>query len=235
MAVTITRNGVLSCGADAVVLALEMTGAPAFGPAGEELLQAGGEKLASALDAAKFVFVGSAAELPESGLPSAHLLLTATPRYLTGKANEQLILGRCYEAVFSLAESLGCRSIALPFLSALYYRFPQDEAVKIARRAAEKTPLAVFLCAETDALYALAQQPYRKPRIVSYYGYYRDQAVFTLSNGLFARVDLRPELVSVDVVPYVEACYQLGNNPDQPPLPGAEIARLRRIYEESVL
>ena len=235
MAVTITRSGVLSLGADAVVLALEMTGSAAAGPAGAELLRTGGEKLAAALNEAKFVAVGHAAELPDSGLPAAHLILTATPRYLTGKANELLILGRCYEAVFSLAEKLGCRSIALPFLSTFYYRFPQSEAVEIARRAAEKTPLEVFLCAETDALYDLARQPYQKPQIVSYFGYYRDCAVFTLSNGLFARVDLRPERVFADVVPYVEACYQRGNDPAQPPLPEAEIARLRRIYEESGL
>ena len=69
--------------------------------------------------------------------------------------------------------------------------------------------------------------------IVSYVGYYRDAAIFALSNGLFARVDLRPELRQVDVIPYFEACYREGNNPLQTPLPEAEIARLRRIYEET--
>ena len=85
----------------------------------------------------------------------------------------------------------------------------------------------------TEVLEKLSRQEYRRPEIVSYVGYYRDAAIFALSNGLFARVDLRPELRQVDVIPYFEACYREGNNPLQAPLPAAEIARLRRIYEET--
>ena len=64
-------------------------------------------------------------------------------------------------------------------------------------------------------------------------GYYRDHALFALDNGLFARVDLRPENRDVALIPYFEACYRAGNNPLQPPLPDEEIERLRRIYEEN--
>ena len=119
----------------------------------------------------------------------------------------------------------------MPFLSALYYRFPQPEALFIARDEAEKSPLAVTFTADTSELFALSQLPYRKPEIVSYVGWYRDYAIFELDNGLYARVDLRPERRDVAMIPYFEACFRAGNNPLQPPLPEEEVRRLRALYD----
>ena len=120
----------------------------------------------------------------------------------------------------------------MPFLSALYFHFPKEDAVHIALTQAEKAGLDVTFVADTPELLTLSGRPYRRPEIVSYVGYYGDHALFELDNGLFARVDLRPELTEVSVIPYFEACYRSGNNPLQPLLPDAEVARLRRIYEE---
>ena len=128
--------------------------------------------------------------------------------------------------------SVGAETVALPFLSTWYYRFPQEEAVHVALREAERTDVRALFTADTPELFTLSKQDYRKPQIVSYIGYYRDHALFELDNGLFARVDLRPENVEADVIPYFEACYRVGNNPLQEPLPEAEIARLRAIYED---
>ena len=75
-------------------------------------------------------------------------------------------------------------------------------------------------------------RPWRKPQILSYIGYYRDHALFALDNGLFARVDIRPEKREADVIPYFEPCYRQDNNPLQKPLEEKEILRLRRIWEE---
>ena len=66
-----------------------------------------------------------------------------------------------------------------------------------------------------------------------YIGYYRDHALFELDNGLFARVDIRPEVVDVTPISYFEPCFRTGNNPLQPPLPESEIARLRQIYADN--
>ena len=172
-------------------------------------------------------------ELAPCALPFAHVFAAAAPIWLTGKANELLALHRSYAALFQAAEAAGCRSIALPFFSALRYRFPRGEAVKIALREAEGRDLEIIFVAETDELYAISQRPYRKPKIVSYVGWYRDHAIFALDNALFARVDLRPEITDVTIIPFFEACFRAGNNPRQPPLPESEIARLRRVYEEN--
>ena len=166
-------------------------------------------------------------------LPFQALIATAVPRWLTGKANELLALERCYESVFRLAEELGLKSLALPFLSSCYYRFPLDEAVHIALEAAGRFDGRAVFAADSDELLALSEQRYRRPQIVAYVGWYHDLAVFQLDNGLYARVDLRPELRRVDTVPYIEACYRVGTDPKQVPLPEREILRLRRIWEEA--
>lgn len=232
MPYSVTREDLLSLRADAAVLPLEMTGRPTEGRAALRLTEAGGAALDAALRRLKFLPVGSAALLELNALPFEKLIVTAVPRWRTGKANELLALSRCYESVFALAAEQGLESLALPFLSACYYRFPAADAVHIALRAAERWRGNALFSADTEELFALSQKPWHKPQIVSYIGYYRDHALFALDNGLYARVDLRPELRQADVIPCFEACYREGNNPLQPKLPPAEIRRLRRIWEE---
>ena len=231
----VTLDDILSLSADAAVLPLEMTGAPAEGKAAQALARAGGEALRDALRKLRFLAVGSAAVLDVPGLPFPNLIVTAVPRWLTGKANELLVLHRCYESVYALAQELGCRSLVSPFLCCCYFHFPQDDAVHIALRAAKGWEGETVFAADTEELLALSEKPWQKPRILSYIGYYRDHALFALDSGLFARVDIRPERRDADVIPYFEACYREGNNPLQRPLSKEEILRLRRIWEETEL
>ena len=231
----VTLDDIMSLSADAAVLPLEMSGAPAEGKAAQALARAGGEALRDALRKLRFLAVGSAAVLDVPGLPFPNLIVTAVPRWLTGKANELLVLHRCYESVYALAQELGCRSLVSPFLSCCYFHFPQDDAVHIALRAAKGWEGETVFAADTEELLALSEKPWQKPRILSYIGYYRDHALFALDNGLFARVDIRPERRDADVIPYFEACYRQGNNPLQRPLNAGEIERLRRIWEEAEL
>ena len=231
----VTLDDIMSLSADAAVLPLEMTGAPAEGKAAQALARAGGEALRDALRKLRFLAVGSAAVLDVPGLPFPNLIVTAVPRWLTGKANELLVLHRCYESVDAAAQELGCRSLGSPSLSCCYFHFPQDDAVHIALRAAKGWEGETVFAADTEELLALSEKPWQKPRILSYIGYYRDHALFALDNGLFARVDIRPERRDADVIPYFEACYREGNNPLQRPLSKEEILRLRRIWEETEL
>ena len=234
MSYRVTTDSILSARTDAVCVSVEMALNLSDTPVCRQIAAAGGETLCAALAKRRlFLPVGSACLADPCSLPFSRLIMTASPVWLTGKANELLILHRCYESVFALARQSGCESIAMPFLSAMYYRFPQHEAVKIALREAEASALDVLFVADTPELLTLSEEPYRKPAIVSYVGYYRDHAIFELDNGLFARVDLRQENVDVSIIPYFEACYREGNNPLQPGLPEAEIERLRRIYEEN--
>ena len=232
MSAAVSLADIVTLPTEAAVLPLEMTGRPTEGRAARRLAELGGEALAAALRKGGFLPVGSAEALEIPGLPFGHVIATAVPRWLTGKANELLALRRCYEAVYEKAAELGLRSLASPFLSSCYYHFPLEEAVHIALSAAEKWEGETLFAADTEELLALSRKPWRRPQIVSYVGWYRDHALFELDNGQYARVDLRPELRRADRIPYFEACYREGNNPLQPKLPAEEIERLRRIWDD---
>ena len=233
MSYLVSQADILSVKADAAVVCVEIGEVCREGASCRRLAEAGGEELHRAVIRAGFLPVGSAAHAACGTLPFRHVLLCAVPHWLTGKANELLILHRCYQNLISLAGELGCRSVASPFLAAPYYRFPQDEAVRIALAEAGNIDLQLLFCADTPELLALSRRKFRKPEIVSYIGWYRDHALFALDDGQTVRVDLRPERREVAPVPYFEACYRVGNNPLQEQLSEEEIARLRRIYEET--
>ncbi len=231
MPFSVTKDDVLSISADAAVICVEISGSVSGVPSSERLAEAGGAALRDSLRRQKFLPVGSAAAAEPCGLPFRSLIRSASPWWMNSRGNEFLILHRCYRSIYAAAKQLGCRRVVMPFLSASYYGFPQEEAVNIALTEAGKTDLETVFAADTQKLYEIGRGEYRKPKIISYVGYYRDHALFELDNGFFARVDLRPEIVEVTEIPYFEACYREGNNPLQKPLPEEEIARLRGIYE----
>ena len=233
MSYSVTQEELLSLRTDAAAVSVEIALDVSWTPVCQSVARFGGETLAAQIRTLRFLPVGSAAEVAAPQLPFSHFFAVAAPVWLTGKANEFKALRSAYRSLFAAAESASCRSLAMPFLSAMYYRFPQDEAVKIAFSEAGKTALEVVFVPDTPELFAVTQRPYRKPKIVSYVGWYRNHAIFELDDGRFGRVDIRPEITDVTTIPYFEACFRVGNNPAQPPLPEEEIARLRRIYEEN--
>lgn len=232
MSYTVTQADILSVKADAAVICIENTMAVSEDPVSQTLGEAGGVDLRRALKRRRFLPVGSACAVEPCGLPFKCLFAVGAPQWRNGESNELLVLRRCYESLYALARETGCRDIAAPFLSTFYYRFPLADAVQIAREEAMRADADTVFLAPAQAVFALSQRPYRKPQIVSYVGYYRDYAVFQLDSGNFAHVDVRPELRSVSVRPYVEPCYYVEADPSMQPLTPAEIARLRAIYEE---
>ncbi|MBQ6428602.1 MAG: hypothetical protein IJK03_07480, partial [Oscillospiraceae bacterium] len=109
------------------------------------------------------------------------------------------------------------------------------EAVHIALTEAEKSSGNTVFIAETEEVFEASRQEYKRPKIVSYVGWYRDDAYFELDNGQYVRVDKRPERIRADVIPYIEPCCRVGNNSKQIPLPEDEIRRLQRICENNML
>lgn len=229
MPYTVTNKDFSATNADAAVLAVEnrmiVTDAPVFRALASEDVR-------SALKKRRFLPVGSAEVLEATTPPFKHLIITAAPRWENTRGNEVLILHRCYQNIFRAAERLGCESLATPFLSTFYYGFPKKDAVCAAFTEAAKTGLNVTFIADGEELFRLSTGDLRKPEIQSYIGYYRDHAVFALDNGRFARIDIRPEIRDVTVIPYFEPCYVVGNNPLQEPLAEREISRLIQVYQE---
>lgn len=65
-------------------------------------------------------------------LPARHVLHAVGPVWHGGKSNEDELLARCYRNCLSLVEQHGLRSVAFPCISTGVYRFPFEQATRIA-------------------------------------------------------------------------------------------------------
>lgn len=65
-------------------------------------------------------------------LPAKHVIHTVGPVWHDGSHREAELLASCYRRSLACAREIGCTSIAFPAISCGVYRFPPDEAVRIA-------------------------------------------------------------------------------------------------------
>lgn len=65
-------------------------------------------------------------------LPAKHVIHTVGPVWNGGARDEAFLLASCYRRSLAVAREAGVTSIAFPAISCGVYRFPPDEAVKIA-------------------------------------------------------------------------------------------------------
>ena len=65
-------------------------------------------------------------------LPAKFVIHTVGPVWRGGNANERELLKSCYITALNIAKENGIKSIAFPAISCGVYRFPLEEACKIA-------------------------------------------------------------------------------------------------------
>ncbi|WP_095203197.1 O-acetyl-ADP-ribose deacetylase [Mesorhizobium carmichaelinearum] len=65
-------------------------------------------------------------------LPARHIIHTVGPVWQGGGKGEAELLASCYRRSLELAAANNCRSVAFPAISTGVYRYPKDEATKIA-------------------------------------------------------------------------------------------------------
>ncbi|NKJ48888.1 O-acetyl-ADP-ribose deacetylase [Burkholderia sp. SG-MS1] len=93
-------------------------------------------------------------------LPAKHVIHAVGPVWRGGAHGEADLLASCYQRSLEVAREAQCRSIAFPAISCGIYRFPADDAVRIALATVLDTlPRApnieqvVFACFD-DAMFA---------------------------------------------------------------------------------
>lgn len=94
---------------------------------GEEIRQEAREKVASKGD----VKIGTCVSTGAGKLPFKCLIHTAGPTWKGGQANEEADLGSCVVEAMKLAETQGCRSIAIPAISTGNLGFPVSNCAKV--------------------------------------------------------------------------------------------------------
>lgn len=65
-------------------------------------------------------------------LPAKYVIHTVGPVWYGGNKNERELLKSCYQTALNLAKDNGIKTIAFPAISCGVYRFPPEEACKIA-------------------------------------------------------------------------------------------------------
>lgn len=97
-------------------------------------------------------------------LPAGHVIHTVGPTWAKTKDKSDE-LASCYRTALAVADELGARTLAFPLVSAGVYRWPKDDAVRIAVTTlrgtdtrVEKATLVFF----DDATLELAQQVARQ-------------------------------------------------------------------------
>ena len=120
---------------------------------------AAGEELLAACRKIGGCPTGEARITPGFNLVARNVIHTVGPVWRDGKRREADLLRGCYERSLALAVEHGLRSIAFPSISTGAYRFPIDQAARIAvdavrSHAAAATSLALirFVCFSADDL-----------------------------------------------------------------------------------
>ena len=95
-------------------------------------------------------------------LPARYVIHTVGPVWHGGGHGEAELLADCYRNSMALALELGCRTAAFPAISTGVYRYPPDQAARIAvdtvrrfRAEHPEGPQVTFVCfdARTEDLY----------------------------------------------------------------------------------
>lgn len=127
--------------------------------------------------------IGQAVITTGGNLPSKFVIHTVGPVWNGGQKNERERLADCYRNSLQLAVSSNCKTIVFPNISTGIYKFPKDEAAKIAVgtvsdfvRSTDKIEKIIFICFDDDNFYYMKR--------------YLNFKVFTIPSKLFAENEL---------------------------------------------
>ena len=108
---------------------------------------------------------GDAVITTAGNLPANFVIHTVGPVWNGGKKSEPVKLQNCYRNSLSLAIENNCRTISFPGISTGVYRYPKDEAAKVAVEAVSnflhvnyKIEEVIFVCFDDEYYSFIAEE-----------------------------------------------------------------------------
>ena len=127
----IIRNDITRVKADAIVNTANPR--PVIGSGTDTAIHmAAGPELLEARKRVGDIAEGDSAQTPAFGLNAKYVIHTVTTGWIDGEHGEEDILKKAYGSALSLADKLGCKSVAFPLLSTGSYGFPKELAMSVA-------------------------------------------------------------------------------------------------------
>lgn len=135
MSLKIIRNDISKVKADVIVNSANQE--PICGGGAEYHIYeaAGYNDLLKAREQVGPLKVAEIATTPAFALNAKYIIHTVGPKWNGGDSGEALALTNCYLRALEKAKELDCKSIAFPLISSGVFRFPKDNALKIALHA----------------------------------------------------------------------------------------------------
>lgn len=158
----IIRNDITKVKADAIVNSANPDAIFAMGT-DEAIYRAAGEsELLKEREKIGKIEVGECAATHAFALDAKYIIHTVGPDWIDGSHGEKIALRSCYISSLQRAEELGCESIAFPLISTGVYRFPKDEALRIARESIAEflvnSDMMVYLVVYSKEAYELSRE-----------------------------------------------------------------------------
>lgn len=134
MPLKIVRNDITKMAVDAVVnsASRDLLGG---GGADGAIHRAAGEGLLSECKTLGGCKVGEAKVTKGYNLPVKYVIHTVAPRWIGWSEKNEQLLKSCYISSLTLAEDLGCESVAFPLISSGTFGCPKETALRIATEA----------------------------------------------------------------------------------------------------
>lgn len=108
---------------------------------------------------------GEAVITTAGNLPAKFVIHTVGPIWNGGHKNEKALLQSCYKNALQLAVENNCKTAAFPNISTGIYRFPKDEAAKIAVQTViqflsetDKIEKVIFVCFDEENFFLVQEQ-----------------------------------------------------------------------------
>lgn len=161
MPLKIVRNDITKMEVDAIVNSASKNLLGGGGADGA-IHRAAGEGLLSECKTLGGCSIGEAKATKGYDLPAKYVIHTVGPQWIGSREKNTALLRECYISSLTLAEELGCESVAFPLISSGTFGCPKETALRIATRTCseflENSEMTVYITVYDNESYKIGKK-----------------------------------------------------------------------------